>query len=43
MDYEWWVWYELSMEYEWMVGYIRDHGIGMSDTCILVVGTCWFC
>jgi len=34
-----WLWYDTCMR--WLV--LKWHGIGMSNTCILVVGTCcWF-
>jgi len=43
MGGEWWVWHDLSMEYEWMVGYICDHDLSMSMKVVLINGICcWF-
>jgi len=42
MGGEWWVWHDLSMENEWIVGYICSHGFDMSNNVILIGGTwCW--
>jgi len=35
-----WIWHDLGMEHEWMVGYKCWHEIGMLDNIILV-GETW--
>ena len=41
MSWRWWVWYDLGMEHEWIVGYKCWYGIGMHDNFMLV-GATWF-